>query len=135
MAHQERPTTALKVVGIVFYVLAAIVFVLGAFLGLGFANARSAIRGATIAFQSPALNPLWDTLASGLTFIGVVLFVMSLIVSSLLVASGLLLRRSLALSRRVRQLEAALERANIPIAAEPVAQTAPREPDTRFSTT
>jgi hypothetical protein len=70
-----RPLT---IASMVLYVLAAIVFVLGAYLGLSFASAPAAIRGATIAFQTPELQPLWDGLASGLAFVGIVLFVISL---------------------------------------------------------
>jgi hypothetical protein len=124
MAHQKRSTTALASMGIVLYVLAAIVVGLGAYMGLAFANARAALWGITIPFQSPALSPLWDALASALVFVGIVLFVVSLIVSALLVICGLLLRRSATLGQRVQQLEAALERAHIPLATAPADQVA-----------
>jgi hypothetical protein len=123
MKQHSSSTSPLTVVGIVLYVLAAIVFLLGAYTGLAFANARAALWGATIAFRSPQLMPLWDALASGLVFVGAGLFVISLIVSALLVASGLLLRRSVVLSGRVQRLEAALERVNIPQTIGTVPQT------------
>jgi hypothetical protein len=102
-------------------------------MSLAFANAPGALLGATIAFRTPQLAPLWDALASGLSFIGILLFVISLIMSALLLAGGLLLRRSAVLSQRVQRLEAALERANIPLATgtvlhTPLAETASARP-------
>jgi hypothetical protein len=114
LTNHDRSTTALTVTSIVLYALAGLVFVGGVYMGLAFANAPAAVRGLTIALQIPALTPLWDALASGLVFTGAIVFVISLAVSTLLIASGLLLRRSVALSQRVQRLEAALEHADIP---------------------
>jgi hypothetical protein len=117
MTHHDRSTSTLAVTSIVLYVLAGLVLVLGVYMGLAFANAPAAIYGLTIAFQIPALTPLWDALASGLVFVGAILFVISLALSTLLIASGLLLRRFLALSQRVQQLEASLAHADISLIA------------------
>ena len=114
MTHDDRSIAALKVTGIVLYVLAGIVLLAGTYMGLALANAPAAVRGLTIALQIPALTPLWDALASGLVFTGAIVLVISLALSTLLIAGGLLLRRFVALSRRVQRLEAGLERADIP---------------------
>jgi hypothetical protein len=119
MTTHDRSTTALTVTSIVLYALAGIVLVVGVYMGLAFANAPAAVRGLTIAFQTPALTPLWDALASGLAFTGAIVLVISLAVSMLLIAGGLLLRRSVVLSRRVQRLEAALEHVDLPLNVAP----------------
>ena len=71
----------------------------------------AALRSATIAFQTPLVQVLLNGVSSALLFAGVGLAVISLAISLLLVACGLLLRRSAALAVRVGRLEAALARA------------------------
>lgn len=108
-----RRFTALKVLSIVLYVLAAIVFVLGIFTAISLANAAAIVPGATIAFQVPGLRPFWDVLVSGLRTVGLVIFGIALITSALMAACALLLWRSATLSLRIQRIEAALAQANI----------------------
>jgi hypothetical protein len=108
MSSPDRSTRALRGVGIVLYALAAAVLALGGYMSLSLASAPAALRSATIAFQTPIVALIVNGLASSLRTAGVALAIASLIVVVLLVACGLLLRRSAALAVRVDRLEAAL---------------------------
>lgn len=120
---QSASLTRTPPLGIALYILAAIVLTLGTIAGLGLANARAAISGVTIAFQSPALMPLWDAIGSGLIYLGATLWIASLLSSALLVVCGRLLRRSSQQAQRLVRLEAALERAGI--ALDPATESLP----------
>lgn len=108
MNTSDRSPLGLRLASIALYVLAALVAGLGVYGGFSFASAPAGLRAATIAFQMPIVQLLLDGLESALTFAGIVLVVISLALSVLLVACGLLLQRSVGLALRVERLEAAL---------------------------
>lgn len=113
MSQPDRAGAALRVASVALYVLAGITLLLGGYLGLSLINAPSAIRGATIAFQTPVLAAFNDMVAQGFVQIGALVLILTLLLSAMLIAAGLLIARTLALSARVRRLEAALEQARL----------------------
>ena len=91
------------------YSLAVIVLVLGGWATIGFLNFAAALSGMLPMFQalgSPALNNLiGSALRQGVTTLGVIMLVLSVVLSVLLFTAGKLLGRVDDLSQRVAQLE------------------------------
>ncbi len=105
----QRPNNAgTPVVSVILYILAGLVFILGLGVAIDLFNAPNAIRGATIAFQTPVFKPLIDQITQAFLLAGGVLLVISLVFSGALVALGRLIAQNRRLAARVRELEARL---------------------------
>lgn len=111
MSTLPRPSRGVSIASVSFFSLAAIALGLGTYLGLAFLNAPGALMVLRIAFGSPQFLPLIDMIDSGLQTFGVMIALGGIVISALLVAAGMSLRRTSTLAERVRRLEAALDRA------------------------
>lgn len=98
----------IRVVSVGMYILAGVMLIVGVWMALGFMGAPAALVTFRVLLPNPAFSPVIDMVGRTLQSLGIALLMLSLFLSLLMVACGLLLRRSAVLSQRVARLEAAL---------------------------
>ncbi len=103
---QQRQKASTPIVSILFYILAALVFLIGLLVAMNLFNAPSAIRGATIILQNPVFQPILNQINQAFVLAGTVLLAISVVFSGALVGLGRLVTQNRRLALRVQELEA-----------------------------
>ncbi len=103
--------TGKRILRIIFYILAAIVLVGGLLLAYSFiVSAPHAIRTATIIFQNPAFNPIFNQIDALLRTVGTILLIACLLLSGALYGLGQLISQNIHLLEQVEELKARISK-------------------------
>ncbi len=106
MTTYPSPYAGKRILRTIFYILAAIVLLAGLLLAYNFyVSMPHAIRSATIIFQNPAFNPIFNQIDGLLRTIGTVLLIICLLLSGALYGLGRLISQNIRLLERLEELE------------------------------